>query len=251
MIIRHQRRRLRATTATYVWILCSSFLLQFSRSFLPRSSVVVVHHKRRIISPSLSGRREGYSHRLWAEQQIKVNGDSKGSSFEPLDAVDALARAVHNIGVEEKRSWDDDEEEEEGEYYSKKKRNELNISQQPRVFQSLLSAKKESDQGMGNGNGNAKNTKVVLKALASLERDMSMLDNLTGQESQLSLFEVSVLIGTVVAAAGSPLLPAQIAEVLAPASAALSAAIGIGAEYIGKVAGRYIIINLTDRTSIF
>jgi len=204
------------------------------------------------MSPSLSRKREGYSYTLWAEQQIKVNGDSKGSSFEPLDVVDALARAVHNIGVEEKRSWDEgEEEEEEGEYYSKKKGGKLDISQQPRVFQSLLSAKIESDSGMGNGSGNAKNTKVVLKALASLERDMSMLDNLTGQESQLSLFEVSVLIGTVVAAAGSPLLPAQIAEVLAPASAALSAAIGIGAEYIGKVAGRYILTNLTDRTSIF
>jgi len=237
--------------AAYVWILCSSFLLQCSRSFLSRSSVVV-HHRRRRMSPSLSRKREGYSYTLWAEQQIKVNGDSKGSSFEPLDVVDALARAVHNIGVEEKRSWDEgEEEEEEGEYYSKKKGGKLDISQQPRVFQSLLSAKIESDSGMGNGSGNAKNTKVVLKALASLERDMSMLDNLTGQESQLSLFEVSVLIGTVVAAAGSPLLPAQIAEVLAPASAALSAAIGIGAEYIGKVAGRYILTNLTDRTSIF
>ena len=94
-----------------------------------------------------------------------------------------------------------------------------------------------------------------------------MLDNVTGQRSQLSVLEISLLAGSVIAAATSPIfgnighgekicaisldlysskLFAQFLiqifenclEVLAPASAAFCAAIGIGAEYTGKVAGQ-------------
>ena len=162
--------------------------------------------------------------------------------FEPLGTVQSLAGSVHRVG---KRQIAADVEEDD-----EHKEDRNNSLAQPSVFKELLMSNDDNRQipedsdtiftGPSSSNEpKEKNTKVVLQALASLERDMSMLDNLTGQTSQLSAFEVSLLLGTVLAAAMSPLLPEQIAEVLAPASAAFSAAIGIGAEYIGKVAGMW------------
>lgn len=84
-----------------------------------------------------------------------------------------------------------------------------------------------------------KNRKVVLSALESLERDMQLLDNITAQKPQLSRLEITLLSFSVIAAGSGPVFfmdGAKVAEVLAPACAALSAAIGIGAEYTGKVA---------------
>lgn len=83
------------------------------------------------------------------------------------------------------------------------------------------------------------NRNVVLSALANLERDMQLLDNITAEKPQLSQLELTLLSLSVLAAGSGPILfadGARVAEVLAPACAALSAAIGIGAEYTGKVA---------------
>jgi len=82
------------------------------------------------------------------------------------------------------------------------------------------------------------NRKVVLSALESLERDMQFLDNLAAEKPQLSTLELSLLSLSVAAASTAPIFfpGARIGEVVAPAAAAFSAAIGIGAEYTGKVA---------------
>lgn len=66
---------------------------------------------------------------------------------------------------------------------------------------------------------------------------MQLLDNLAGQRPQLSFLEAVLLTSAVASAAGGPLfLGGQITEFLAPSAAAFVAAIGIGAEYSGKVA---------------
>ena len=63
------------------------------------------------------------------------------------------------------------------------------------------------------------------------------MDTLAGQRPQLSYLEAFLLTASVGAAASGPLLlGGHITEFLAPSSAALCAAIGIGAEYTGKVA---------------
>jgi hypothetical protein len=82
------------------------------------------------------------------------------------------------------------------------------------------------------------NRQVVLSALESLERDMQLLDNITAEKPQLSRLEISILSLCIGAASTGPLFTdgVKVAEVMAPAAAALSAAIGIGAEYTGKVA---------------
>lgn len=85
------------------------------------------------------------------------------------------------------------------------------------------------------------NRKVVQSALESLERDMQLLDNITAEKPQLSQLEITLLTVSVALSGSGPMFfPAEqgykIAEVLAPACAAFSAAIGIGAEYTGKVA---------------
>ncbi len=83
------------------------------------------------------------------------------------------------------------------------------------------------------------NRKVVMSALETLEKDMQLLDNITAEKPQLSQLEITLLSLAVAAAGSGPIFfpdGAKIAEVLAPAAAALSAAIGIGAEYTGKVA---------------
>jgi hypothetical protein len=77
----------------------------------------------------------------------------------------------------------------------------------------------------------------VWKALANLERDMQFLDISTGQRPQLSALELAALSLSVIAAGSGPLLlGGKITEFLAPASAAFAASIGIGAEFVGRVA---------------
>jgi len=93
--------------------------------------------------------------------------------------------------------------------------------------------------GIGNGSTRQNRGEIVLNALESLERDMQILDNMAGQLPQLSTLEICLLSLSVAAASSGPLLfpdSFRVTEVLAPASAAFSAAIGIGAEYTGKVA---------------
>jgi hypothetical protein len=63
------------------------------------------------------------------------------------------------------------------------------------------------------------------------------LDQIAGETPQISGVEATLLIASVLSAFCGPLLlGGQITEFLAPSAAALSAAIGIGAEYTGKVA---------------
>jgi len=89
-------------------------------------------------------------------------------------------------------------------------------------------------EGVGKNRGD-----IVLNALQSLERDMQMLDNMAGQLPQLSTLEICLFSISVAAASSGPIFfpdSLSVTKVLAPASAAFSAAIGIGAEYTGKVA---------------
>jgi hypothetical protein len=68
---------------------------------------------------------------------------------------------------------------------------------------------------------------------------VQLLDNIAASKPQLTPLELTLLSLSVAAASSGPLFftdGSKIAEVLAPASAAFSAAIGIGAEYTGKVA---------------
>ena len=68
---------------------------------------------------------------------------------------------------------------------------------------------------------------------------MQLLDNIAASKPQLTPLELSLLSLSVFAASSGPLFfvdGVRVAEVLAPAAAAFSAAIGIGAEYTGRVA---------------
>lgn len=66
---------------------------------------------------------------------------------------------------------------------------------------------------------------------------MQLLDNLAGSKPQISLLESFLLTAAVFSAASGPvLMGGHITEFLAPSAAAFTAAIGIGAEYTGKVA---------------
>ncbi|KAL3793807.1 hypothetical protein HJC23_006167 [Cyclotella cryptica] len=82
------------------------------------------------------------------------------------------------------------------------------------------------------------NPTTITTALQTLERDMSMLDNLASLQPQLSAAEVGLLLGAVVASGIGPIVfpGTSVTEVLAPAAAAFTASITIGSEYIGRVA---------------
>ena len=68
-------------------------------------------------------------------------------------------------------------------------------------------------------------------------KDMQELDTVVGRTPQLSLTELAVLTSTVLVTAVSPyLFSVKVVELLVPSMAAVSAAIGISAEYVGKVA---------------
>ena len=65
---------------------------------------------------------------------------------------------------------------------------------------------------------------------------MDMLDNVVGRTPQLGRVELSILVSTVLISALSPFfLSLNIVEVLVPSMAAVSASIGLSAEYVGKV----------------
>eukprot|EP00537_Pseudo-nitzschia_pungens_P011271 CAMPEP_0172396042 /NCGR_PEP_ID=MMETSP1061-20121228/23207_1 /TAXON_ID=37318 /ORGANISM="Pseudo-nitzschia pungens, Strain cf. pungens" /LENGTH=633 /DNA_ID=CAMNT_0013127797 /DNA_START=219 /DNA_END=2117 /DNA_ORIENTATION=- len=83
----------------------------------------------------------------------------------------------------------------------------------------------------------SKRNEQVWAALSNLEKDMQLLDNLAGQRPQLTALELVMLSASVTAASSSPwIMGGQLTEVLPPTAAAFSAAIGIGAEYVGRVA---------------
>lgn len=74
-------------------------------------------------------------------------------------------------------------------------------------------------------------------ALKRMSRDMQLLDTVAGSKTQLTNVELAVLSGTVLLAFGAPLLlTEQLVEVLVPSMSALSAAVGLSAEYVGKTA---------------
>lgn len=77
----------------------------------------------------------------------------------------------------------------------------------------------------------------VQSAIYRMTRDMELLDDVAGRTPQLTRLELVLLMSTVIVSAASPLLlPINLVEVLVPSMAALSAAVGISAEYVGKVA---------------
>ena len=73
----------------------------------------------------------------------------------------------------------------------------------------------------------------ISRALRKILKDMQELDTVVGRTPQLSLSELFVLGTTVVVTAASPyLVSIKVTELLVPAMAAVSAAIGISAEYV-------------------
>lgn len=83
---------------------------------------------------------------------------------------------------------------------------------------------------------NSKREEQVWTALANLELDMQLLDKVAGQKPQLTALELTLLSASVAAAASGPwLVGGKLTEFLAPTAAAFCAAIGIGAEYVGRV----------------
>eukprot|EP00560_Eucampia_antarctica_P009720 CAMPEP_0197829402 /NCGR_PEP_ID=MMETSP1437-20131217/5845_1 /TAXON_ID=49252 ORGANISM="Eucampia antarctica, Strain CCMP1452" /NCGR_SAMPLE_ID=MMETSP1437 /ASSEMBLY_ACC=CAM_ASM_001096 /LENGTH=456 /DNA_ID=CAMNT_0043431041 /DNA_START=61 /DNA_END=1428 /DNA_ORIENTATION=+ len=99
------------------------------------------------------------------------------------------------------------------------------------------------------GDGDNENSQMVMdviesssieSALQTLERDVLLLDSVADdQRNQLSLWEFLCLGLAVTTAAAAPIMfpdSPRLVEVVAPATAAFSASIGIGAEYTGKVA---------------
>jgi len=76
----------------------------------------------------------------------------------------------------------------------------------------------------------------ITSALQRIKSNMDMLDNVAGRTPQLGRLELGVLVSTVVISALSPFfLSINIVEVLVPSMAAISASIGLSAEYVGKV----------------
>ena len=77
---------------------------------------------------------------------------------------------------------------------------------------------------------------AALASIQRLEADMSDLDTVT-TEPQLTKGEIGILFVSAIGAALAPLLVSEkVVELLVPSAAALSAAVGISAEYAGKLA---------------
>lgn len=78
---------------------------------------------------------------------------------------------------------------------------------------------------------------TVSTAIQKLSRDVEFLDDVASRTPQLTRLEVAVLSAAVLASAISPtIFDTKVIEVFIPAMAALSASVGISAEYMGKVA---------------
>lgn len=86
-----------------------------------------------------------------------------------------------------------------------------------------------------NFNETQKNLPITI-ALQKIQNNMDVLDNVAGRTPQLTRIEMLILVSTVVVSAMSPyLLPINVVEVLVPSMAAISASLGLTAEYVGKV----------------
>lgn len=83
--------------------------------------------------------------------------------------------------------------------------------------------------------GNLNYQKTIDNALRRIEVDMRMLDSVVGGKAQLSGTEFIILAGCAATAGLSPFLfSLKVTEVLVPSCAALSAAVGVSAEYVGR-----------------
>lgn len=106
-------------------------------------------------------------------------------------------------------------------------------------FASLLS-KPVGDKATvvsASSSGELKKNVPVMTALQRMSRDIEFLDNVASRTPQLTKLEFAVLSTAVLASAISPsFLGNHVVEVLVPSMAALSASVGISAEYVGKVA---------------
>lgn len=79
-------------------------------------------------------------------------------------------------------------------------------------------------------------TLPITSALERIQKNMDVLDNVAGRTPQLTRLEIAILATTVTVSAISPyLLSSSVVEVLVPSMAAVSASIGLSAEYVGKV----------------
>ena len=78
----------------------------------------------------------------------------------------------------------------------------------------------------------------IATTLKTLERDMSLLDNLVASKITLSRTEFSLLFGAIITSGMGPIAfpGTSVTELLAPAAAAFTASITIGSEYLGRVA---------------
>ena len=87
-----------------------------------------------------------------------------------------------------------------------------------------------TDIGGARGQSETKNKETSIRmSVERIERDMKFLDEIVSERSQLSGFELSVLMSTVLVAFSSPLLfPLQVTSVLAPTCSAISAAADAG-----------------------
>eukprot|EP00986_Skeletonema_menzelii_P020985 scaffold32847_cov160-Skeletonema_menzelii.AAC.2 len=78
----------------------------------------------------------------------------------------------------------------------------------------------------------------IATTLKTLERDMSLLDDLVSSKITLSKTEFSLLFGAIITSGMGPIAfpGTSVTELLAPAAAAFTASITIGSEYLGRVA---------------
>jgi hypothetical protein len=83
----------------------------------------------------------------------------------------------------------------------------------------------------------SKNILPVESAIEKISEDLLILDKVANRSPQLTTVELAVLLTTILLSALSPFfLDIEVIEVLVPSLAAISASVGISAEYIGKVA---------------
>ena len=77
----------------------------------------------------------------------------------------------------------------------------------------------------------------VASVINKFRQDVTYVDDLASRTPQLTTFEIAILLTTISLSALSPFfLDIEIIEFLVPSLAALSASVGISAEYIGKIA---------------
>ena len=104
-------------------------------------------------------------------------------------------------------------------------------------FKQIRQRLKEEQEEEGT-NSNSDDPTPIATTLKTLERDMSLLDNLVSSKITLSKTEFSLLFGAIITSGMGPIFfpGTSVTELLAPAAAAFTASITIGSEYLGRVA---------------